>query len=147
AAGALAAEFVARAPADGHTLFMGTLAQIAIVPVVTKTRYDGLKDFAPISIVGTNPFVLAVNKDMPIKTLAEFIAYVRERPQKVAYASGGAGSQNHLAMALFLKRAGLEMVHVSYKGNAPAIADLVAGHVPAMLSNPSDALPHAAAGA
>jgi tripartite-type tricarboxylate transporter receptor subunit TctC len=147
AAGALAAEFVARAPADGYTLFMSSLAQIAIVPAVSKARYDGLRDFAPISIVGTNPFVLAVNKDMPVSTLAEFIAYVRARPRQVAYASGGPGSQNHLAMALFLKRAGIEMVHVGYKGNAPAIADLVAGHVPAMLSTPSDALPHAASGA
>jgi tripartite-type tricarboxylate transporter receptor subunit TctC len=147
AAGAIAAEFVARSPADGYTLFMSALAQIAIVPAVNKTRYDPIKDFAPISVIGTNPFVLAVNKDMPVKTVAEFVAYVRAQPQKLPYATGGVGSQNHLSMALFLKRAGLEMIHVSYKGNAPAMSDLIAGHVPVMLSNLYDALPQAAAGA
>jgi len=147
AAGALAAEFVARSPADGYTLFMSALTQIAIVPAVNKTRYDPIKDFAPISVIGTNPFVLAVNKDLPVKTLPEFVAYVRAQPQKMPYATAGVGSQNHLSMALFLKRAGIEMTHVGYKGNAPAMSDLVAGHVPVMLSNPSDAMPQAAAGA
>jgi tripartite-type tricarboxylate transporter receptor subunit TctC len=146
AAGALAAEFVARAPADGYTLFMSALSQTVIVPLVSKTRYDPIKDFAPISAIGSNPFVLAVNKDLPAQTLAEFVAYVRARPRELAYASGGIGTQNHLAMALFLKQAGLEMIHVAYKGNAPSMADLVAGHVPAMLSNPSDAAQQAASG-
>jgi tripartite-type tricarboxylate transporter receptor subunit TctC len=146
AAGALAAEFVARAPVDGYTLFMSAVPQIAVVPAMHKTRYDPVKDFMPISVIGTNPFVLAVNKDVPVKTIAELVAYVRARPAKLSYASGGVGSLNHLSMALFLKRAGLEMVHVSYKGNAPAIADVVAGHVPVILSTLSDALPQAAAG-
>jgi tripartite-type tricarboxylate transporter receptor subunit TctC len=147
AAGAIAAEFVARATPDGHTLFMATVPQIAIVPAMHKARYEPIKDFAPISAIGTNPFVLALNKDVPVKTIAEFIAYVRAQPQKLTYGSGGVGSLNHLSMALFLKRAGLDMIHVSYKGNAPAMADLVAGHVPVMLSTLSDALPQAAAGA
>jgi tripartite-type tricarboxylate transporter receptor subunit TctC len=147
AAGAIAGEFVARAPADGYTLFVSALTQIAIVPLVNKTRYDPIRDFAPISLIGTNPFVLAVNKNVPAKTLSEFVAYVRAQPQQVPFASAGVGSQNHLSMALFLRRAGLEMIHVSYKGNAPAMSDLVAGHVAAMLSNVSDALPQAEAGA
>jgi tripartite-type tricarboxylate transporter receptor subunit TctC len=146
AGGAIAAEMVARAPADGYTLFVAALPQIAIVPAISPTRYDPVKDFAPISAVGTNPFVLAVNKDVPVRTLAEFVAYVKAAPQKLSYASAGVGSLNHLSMALFLKLAGLDMVHVPYKGNAPAMSDVVAGHVPAIFTNLSDALPQVAAG-
>jgi tripartite-type tricarboxylate transporter receptor subunit TctC len=109
-------------------------------------NYDPVKDFAPISAVATNAFVLVVNKDFPPKTVAEFIAYVRAQPTKLAYAEGSAGSLTHLAMALFLKRAGLQMTNVSYRGNAPALTDVVAGHLPTMFSNVSDAMPQAAAG-
>ena len=87
AAGAIAAEAVARSPADGYTMLMGTPSQIAIVPVMTKTAYDPVKDFAPISVVGTNPYVLVVNPRLPADTLAEFIAYVRRQPDKLAYAA------------------------------------------------------------
>lgn len=146
AAGAIAAEFVARAPADGYTLFMAATPQVAVVPAMQKTQY-GAKDFAPISAVGTNPFVLAVNKDLPVTSMAEFITYVRARPGKLSYASGGVGSLNHLGTAIFLKRAGLQMIHVPYKGNAPAIRDVVAGTVPVILSTLPDALPQAASGA
>lgn len=146
AGGAIAADMVARAPADGHTLFVAALPQIAIIPAMTKTSYDPVKDLAPISNIATNPFVLAVNQKMPVKSLAEFVAYVRQRPGQLSYASAGAGSVTHLSMALFLKVAGLEMVHVIYKGNAPALSDVVAGHVPAMFTNLSDALPQATAG-
>src|SRR5262249_11715888 len=104
-------------------------------------------DLAPISIVGINGFVLLINKDVAAKTLAEFIAYVRARPKILAYAEGSAGSLTHLGMALFLKRAGLEMQNVSYRGNAPALNDIIAGHLPAMFSNISDAVPHAESGA
>jgi tripartite-type tricarboxylate transporter receptor subunit TctC len=146
AGGAIAAEMVAKAPADGYTLFVAALPQIAIVPAISHTRYDPVKDFAPISVVGTNPFVLAVNKDVPVKNIAEFIEYVRKAPQPLSYASAGIGSLNHLSMALFLKLAGIDMLHVPYKGNAPAMSDVVAGHVPAIFTNLSDALPQAAAG-
>ena len=146
AAGALAAEYVAHAPADGYTIFMSALSQTVLVPLVSKTRYDPVKDFTPVSLIGTNPFVLAVTNDMPVKTLAEFVTYLRARPNQLAYASGGTGTQNHLAMALFLTQAGLDMIHVGYKGNAPSMTDLIAGHVAAMLSNPSDCIPQAAAG-
>jgi tripartite-type tricarboxylate transporter receptor subunit TctC len=146
AGGAIAAEMVAKAPADGYTLLVAALPQIAIVPAISKTRYDPVKDFAPISVVGTNPFVLAVNKNVPVKNIPEFIDYVRKAPQPLSYASAGIGSLNHLSMALFLKLAGIEMIHVPYKGNAPAMSDVVAGHVPAIFTNLSDALPQAAAG-
>jgi len=147
AAGALAAEYVARAPADGYTLFMSATPQIAVVPAMHKTQYDPAKDFVPISAIGTNPFVLAVNKDVPVKTIADLIAWVRAQPRKLSYATGGVGSLNHLGTALFLQRAGLEMIHVPYKGNAPAMYDVVAGNVPVILSTLPDALPQAKAGA
>jgi len=145
--GIIAAEAVAHAPADGHTLLWGVLPPLAIQPALGKVPYDSLKDFAPISVVATNPFVLVVNKDLPVKTVAEFIAWVRAQPAKPSYAEGAVGSVTHLAMALFLHRAGIAMTNVSYRGNSPALTDIVAGHLPTMFSNLSDALPHLASGA
>lgn len=147
AGGAIAAEVVAKAQPDGYTLFVAALPVVAIVPVLNKVNFDPQKDLAPISNVATNPFVLVVNKDLPIKTLKDFVDYVGQRKDQLSYSSGGVGSLNHLSMALFLKQAGLTMTHVPYKGNAPALADVVAGHVPAMFSNLSDALPQAQGGA
>jgi tripartite-type tricarboxylate transporter receptor subunit TctC len=145
--GMLAAEAAAHATADGYTLFWGTTPQIAISPALTKAPYDPVKDFIPISAAVTNTFVLVVNAKFPAKTLIEFVDYVRARPNKLNYAEGGIGSLNHLAMAMFLKRANLTMANVTYKGNAPALNDVVAGNVPAMFSLLGDALPHAASGA
>jgi tripartite-type tricarboxylate transporter receptor subunit TctC len=144
--GVIAAEAVARSPADGYTLMWAVLPPIAIQPAMTKVPYNPTKDFAPISVVGTNPFVLVVNKDIPARNVAEFIAWVRAQPSKPSYAEGAVGSVTHLAMALFLKRAGIEMTNVSYRGNAPALTDVVAGHLPTMFSNLSDALPHLTSG-
>jgi tripartite-type tricarboxylate transporter receptor subunit TctC len=87
-----------------------------------------------------------VNKDIPVKSVAGFVAYVKEQKNKLSYGSAGQGSLMHLSMALFLKAAGIDMIHVPYKGNAPALSDVIAGHVPAMFSNLSDALPQIAAG-
>ncbi len=114
---------------------------------MTKLAYDPIRDFAPISAVAINGFVLVVHKDFPAQTVAEFIAYVKSQKEKMAYAEGTAGSVTHLAMALFAQRAGLEMTNVSYRGNAPAMNDVIAGHLKTMFSNVSDALPHAASGA
>jgi tripartite-type tricarboxylate transporter receptor subunit TctC len=146
AGGAIAADMVAKAAPDGHTLFIAALPVMAIVPAINKVRYDPIKDFTPISNIATNPFVIVVNKDIPVKTLKEFVDYVGARKGQLSYGSAGIGSLNHLSMALFLKKAGLEMTHVPYKGNAPALSDVVAGHIPAMFSNFSDALPQAKAG-
>ena len=146
AGGAIAATSVARAKPDGYMLLMAALPVIAIVPAMTKVRFDPVKDFTAISNVATNPFVLVVNNDVPVKTLEEFIGYVRARPNALSYASAGPGSLNHLSMALFLKLAGLKMIHVAYKGNAPALSDVIAGHIPAMFSNLSDALAHRTSG-
>jgi tripartite-type tricarboxylate transporter receptor subunit TctC len=146
AGGAIAAEMVKRAAPDGYTLFIAALPVMAVVPAMSKVRYDAQKDFAPISNIGTNPFALVVNKELPVKTLKEFVDYVRASKATLAYGSAGVGSLNHLSMALFLKRAGIEMTHVPYKGNAPALSDVVAGHIPVMFSNLSDALSQAAGG-
>lgn len=146
AGGAIAAEMVSKAAPDGYTLFIAALPVMAIVPAINKVRYDPIKNFTPISNIATNPFVIVVNKDIPVKTLKEFVDYVRARNGKLSYGSAGIGSLNHLSMALFLKKAGLEMTHVPYKGNSPALSDVVAGHIPAMFSNFSDALPQAKAG-
>jgi len=146
AGGVIAAELVARAPADGYTLLIAAPAQMAIVPAMRKVPYDPVKDFAPISNIASNPYALVVNSTLPVKSLTEFIEYVRARPSQLTYASAGGGTQTHLAMALFLKKTGLEMTHVSYKGNATALTDVVAGHVPAMFTNLSDALSQAKGG-
>jgi tripartite-type tricarboxylate transporter receptor subunit TctC len=146
ASGAIAAEFVARADADGYTLFSAATPQLAIVPFVQKVSYDPLKDFAPISIVGTNPFALGCNEKLPPKNLSEFVAYAKERPGQLSFASPGSGSVGHLTMALFLARAGLKMEAVLYKGGGPAMADVVAGHVPCYFGNLNEIIPHAGGG-
>ena len=147
AAGAIAAEAVARAPADGQTLLMGTPSQIAIIPAMTKTPYDPVKDLAPISVVGTNPYVLVVHAGIPVRSLAELAAYARRQPDKLAYAAPVFGGLSHLSMLLFLKRAGLEMTPVSYKGGAAPLADVVAGHVPIYFATLSEAVSQARGGA
>jgi tripartite-type tricarboxylate transporter receptor subunit TctC len=117
------------------------------IAAITKAAYDPVKDFKPISVIGVNPQVLVVNAKLPIASVAEFIAYVKMQPQKLPYAGGGGpGSLSNLLMALFLKRAGLEMTSVSYRGTAPAMTDLVAGHIPTMFVPLSEALPQAQAG-
>ena len=139
--GVIAAEAVARSAPDGYTLMWGVLPPIAIQPAMTKVPYDPIKDFAPISVVGDQSVRAggeqgrSGNKREGVHRLGEIAA------EQNAYAEGAAGSVTHLAMALFLKRAGIEMTNVSYRGNAPAMTDVIAGHLPTMFSNVSDALP------
>ncbi len=147
ATGAIAADSVARSPADGYTLFLAPLPQITTVPVLNKTAYHPVKSFAPISMVGTNPFVLTVHPGLPIKTVAEFVSYARSQPNKMNYAAVGVGGLTHLAMALFAHRAGIDMVPVMYKaGGTTPVTDLIAGHVPAYFTSLSDVVPHMASG-
>ena len=146
AGGTIAVQDVARSPRDDYTLLWGVQPQIVIIPAMQKVNYDPVKDLAPISVLATNPFVLVVNGKLPAKSVTEFVAYVKAQPGKLSYGSSGIGSVAQLAMALFLKRAGLDMTPVHYRGNAPALADVVAGHVPVMFSSLADALPQAQAG-
>jgi tripartite-type tricarboxylate transporter receptor subunit TctC len=147
ASGSLAAEAVIRSQADGYTLFMGTSTQIAILPVLGPIPYDPVKDFAPISIVGTTPYVLVVNAGLPVHTLGELVDYARKHPGELTYVVNGVGSVSQLGMALFLKRAGLQMTAVSYKGGAAPMADVLAGHVSMYFTNLSSAVPNAESGA
>jgi tripartite-type tricarboxylate transporter receptor subunit TctC len=146
ASGAIAAELVARADPDGYTLFSAATPQLAIVPHVQKINYDPVKDFAPISIVGTNPFALGCNRKIATSSLKQLVDYARAHPGELSYASPGSGSVGHLTMELFLARAGLKMEAVLYKGGGPAIADVVAGHVPCYFGNLNEILPHAGGG-
>jgi len=146
AGGAIGAESVARAAPDGYMLFLGSPSQIAILPNVAKTSYDQVKDFSPISIIGTNPLVLVANPGLPARTVGELVDYVRAQPVKLSYGTAGVGSIAHLTAVLFLDRAGLQMTPVTYRGGAPAIADVIAGHIPIYFPNLSEALGQAGAG-
>src|SRR6267378_3737536 len=115
ASGAIAAEFVAKSPADGYTLFFAATPQVSVVPLVQKVNYDPLKDFAPVSMLGTNAFVLGVHISVPAKTLKEFIDYVKGHPGEVSYSSAGTGTVSHLTAALFASRACLTMIPAPYR--------------------------------
>lgn len=145
--GVIATEAVARSAPDGYTLLWAVTPQMAISPAMTKVRYDPRADFIPISAVSTNRFALVVNAKVPVRTVPEFLDYVRTQPNGFTYAEGGAGSISHLAMVLFLNRAGLAGTNVSYKGNVVALTDVVAGHLPAMFALLGDALAQAESGA
>jgi tripartite-type tricarboxylate transporter receptor subunit TctC len=145
AGGAIAAEFVAKSAPDGYTLFFAASPQFTL-PLMQKVNFDPFRDFAPISIVGTNPFVLGTHVSVPASTVKEFVDYVKARPGQLNYASAGAGTVTHLTAALFLARAGLEMTHVAYKGGAPAVADLVGGQVQMYFGNASELIQHSQSG-
>jgi tripartite-type tricarboxylate transporter receptor subunit TctC len=145
--GIIATEAVARAGADGNTLLWASTSVIAIFPAITKVGYDPVKDLTPVSLFSVAPQVLIVNPKLQAQNVPEFIAYVKAQKDKLAYAGGGGpGSASNLLMSLFLKRAGLEMTNVSYRGTAPALTDLIAGHIPTMFVPISEALPQARAG-
>jgi tripartite-type tricarboxylate transporter receptor subunit TctC len=146
ASGAIAADLVARSDPDGYTLLSAATPQLTIVPYVQKVGYDPIRDFAPISIVGTNPFALGCNQKLPATSLKALVDYARARPGELSYASPGSGTLGHLTMALFLARAGLKMEAVLYKGGGPAMADVVAGHVLCYFGNLNEILPHAGSG-
>jgi len=146
ASGAIAAEAVARAPADGYTLLMGNAPVISITPALGRVPYDPVKDFAPISAIGANPLVLVAHPSVPVANIEEFVGYARSRPRQLTYVSSGVGSIVHLAMGLFLKRAEIEMTPVSYKGGAAPLTDVIAGHVKTYFSNLSVVVPHASGG-
>jgi tripartite-type tricarboxylate transporter receptor subunit TctC len=145
AGGAIAAEFVAKAPADGYTLFFAASPQFSL-PLLQKVSFDPYKDFAPVSIVGTNPFVLGIHASVPAKTVKEFVEYAKAHQGQLNFASAGAGTTTHLTGALFLSRAGLRMTHIPYKGGAQAVSDLVGGQVHMYFGNASELIQHSKSG-
>ena len=144
--GAIAADFVAQSPPDGYTLFMAAMPVLAILPSITKTKFDPARDFVPVSNVGSNPFVIAISSSVPAKNVREFVAYAKKNDGKLNFASGGSGTVSHLSPVLFLKRAGVNMTHISYKGGGPAVADLLGGQVQMYFGNLSELAPHADGG-
>ncbi|MEH3086910.1 MAG: tripartite tricarboxylate transporter substrate binding protein [Xylophilus ampelinus] len=130
AGGAIGAEAVARAPKDGYTLLLGTMGTQAINPALyPKLRYEPLRDFAPVSLTYLTPRVLAVSSSLPVRSVQDLVALARRQPGRLTYGSAGNGSSSHLAGALFARTAGVELVHVPYKGSAPLLNDVLAGRV------------------
>jgi tripartite-type tricarboxylate transporter receptor subunit TctC len=136
AAGNIGSDLVAKSKPDGYTILMGTIASHAINPSLYRDLpYDAERDFAPVMLVATLPNLLVVNPSVPAKTVKELIALAKAKPGELAFASAGSGTTQHLSGELFKKMAGVDMLHVPYKGNAPAVMDLVGGQVQLMFDN------------
>ncbi|SAI66633.1 putattive exported protein [Bordetella ansorpii] len=134
AGGTVGTEYVARQPADGYTILMGSVSTHGSAACVySKLPYDPIKDFTPLSVVATIPNVLVVNKAVPADNLRQFVALLKKDPEKYSFASNGQGTSNHLAAELFKATAGVSMVHVPYRGSGPALIDLVGGQVDMMM--------------
>jgi tripartite-type tricarboxylate transporter receptor subunit TctC len=147
ASATIAAAVVAKAAPDGYTLSMGQLTPNAIAPaLMADLPYDAARDFVPVILVGTSPNVLVVNPSLPAKNLAELVALAKSRPGKVTYASSGQGSLQHIAAELFSGVAGLQVVHVPYKGSSQAIVDMLSGQVDMNFDSMPAALQHVKAG-
>jgi len=129
AGGTIGSEFASKQPADGYTLLAGSSGPISISPNVQKVAYDPLKDFAPISLLAVNSYVLVVNPSVPVKNVPELIALLRANPGKYSFSSSGSGASSHLASVLFNSMANVSAVHVPYKGSSPSVTDLVSGQV------------------
>lgn len=136
AGGTIATKYVSTAAPDGYTLLLGNIGPLAISPAMDpQLNYDASKDLTPISLIITSPNVLVVNPKSPVQSVQDLVALAKARPGKLSFSSAGVGSSHHLAGELFKLRAGVDMVHVPYKGGAPAVADLIGGHVDMMFSN------------
>ncbi|CAM9698149.1 unnamed protein product [Phaeothamnion confervicola] len=144
---AIGAEATAKAPADGYTIMLGTVSSHAINPALTPLKYDPVKDFAPVSLVASIPFVLLVHPSLPAKTVPELIALAKAKPGSLNFSSAGSGTSNHLAGELFKSMTKTFMVHIPYRGSAPALADLLAGQVNLMFDLVLTAQPHVKSGA
>ncbi|WP_119966592.1 tripartite tricarboxylate transporter substrate binding protein [Simplicispira lacusdiani] len=147
AGGNIGAAFAAKAPADGHTLFMGTVGTHAInASLYKKLPYDPIKDFAPLTRVAMVPNLLVAHPSQPFKTVQEMIAYAKANPGKINFGSPGNGASPHLSGELFKSMAKVDMVHVPYKGSAPAVSDLLGGQISIMFDNLPSVIPHVRSG-
>lgn len=147
ATGAIGAAHVAKAAPDGDTLLLGTSSILAANPnLTTNLPFDSVNDFTPISLVATIENILVVHPSVPAHSVKELVAYAKANPGKLSYASSGVGSTYHLGAELFRSMTGIEWTHVPYKGAAPAIQDVLAGHVQVMFDNVSSAIQNIKAG-
>jgi tripartite-type tricarboxylate transporter receptor subunit TctC len=145
AGGIIGTELVANSPPDGHVLLLVSIAN-AVNPWLHKLNFDQQKSFAPIAGIVSSENVLAVNNDLPIKNVKEFIALAKKQQGKMPYASGGVGGSLHLAMELFKITAGVDLVHIPFKGSGPGIIDVIGGHTKAIHGTISSLSPHIRAG-
>jgi tripartite-type tricarboxylate transporter receptor subunit TctC len=146
AAGTIGAALAARSNPDGYTVLMAGAGNLIIGPALYRSLPYSDRDFAPVSLIATTPMVLVVNPSLPARTLGELIAYAKANPGKVTYGSAGVGSFIHVPMEMFKLRAGVNMVHVPYKGAAPALAELLGGHVSALIAGVPLLQPHVKSG-
>jgi tripartite-type tricarboxylate transporter receptor subunit TctC len=144
--GVIASQNTAKAAPDGYTLMQGYVATHGTSPATRKLPYDAIKDFTPIGMIGGTPNVLVVNAALPVNTLKEFVDYVRKNPGRISYGSAGAGSLTHLTMELFKQQIDSFMVHIHYRGIAPAFTDLIGGQTQAMFPGLAAAVPHIRSG-
>src|ERR1700730_17311691 len=146
ASGILGSEVVSRAAPDGYTLLMANVSLVVNPFLYPKMPYDALKDFIPVTMVNSAPMLLVVHPSVPAKSVSELIAHAKSHPAQLNYGSGGLGSTPYLAAELFKSLAGIDVVHVPYKGGAPALSDLVGGQVSFMIENMPGTMPYARAG-
>ena len=147
ASGNIGAELVARSPADGHTLLYGTGGLFSIGPhLYKKLAYSPDKDLAPVALVAVVPYMLVINASLPVKNLPEFIAYAKARPGKLSFASSGVGGTPHLCIEMLKMIAGIDLLHVPYKGGAPAVVDTIAGQTQAYCAGLAATMPHVNSG-
>jgi tripartite-type tricarboxylate transporter receptor subunit TctC len=144
--GVIASQNTAKAAPDGYTLMQGYVATHGTSPATRKLSYDAVRDFTPIGMIGGTPNVLVVNAALPVHTVKEFIDYLRQHPGKVSYGSAGTGSLTHLTMELFKQQINSFMVHIPYRGIAPAFTDLIGGQTQAMFPGLAAAAPHIRSG-
>jgi tripartite-type tricarboxylate transporter receptor subunit TctC len=145
--GIIGTEAAAKAPPDGYTVYLGNISTLAVNPhLYLKLPYDALRDFAPVTLAATIPVVLVVHPSLPVKSVRELIALAKAHPGQLNYASGGTGSAQHLPMEMLRVDTGINIVHVPYKGGAPAVADLLGGHVAMLFTGAPVTMSHIKAG-
>jgi len=142
AGGNIAAELIANAPADGYTLFYNTSAVVIGPALYSKVNYDTLKDFAPVALTASVPMVLAVNPNLPARSVKEFLDLARSKPGQLNYSSSGSGTITHLASAMLSTQTGIQTQHVPYKGSAPGLVDLASGQTQFMIDTINTVLPY-----
>jgi tripartite-type tricarboxylate transporter receptor subunit TctC len=147
AAGATGAEAAAKSPPDGYTLYMMSSAQVLAPSLRKSLPYDPVRDFSAIALCARSSYVLAIHPSVPLKTMAELIAFAKANPEKLNYASSGVGAGPHLATELFASMANLKLTHVPYRGDTPALTDLLAGQVQMSFMSLAPAVPHVKSGA